>query len=137
MSCACRRRQRGAASPRRNRSPSLRDGLLLLSSGFIYTSGVSTRRVEKRAAANRKWPIRASRRPDWNHLRDPLPAGDYYALVSRSDRRPDCDVYHWAMPLPLPTIPVPLRPPDPDVGLNLQAVFDVVYDKGQYRREID
>src|SRR5205085_8771496 len=45
----------------------------------------------------------------------PLPAGDYYVLVARGDRRPDCDVYAWTVRQPLPTFRVPLLAPDPDI----------------------
>jgi hypothetical protein len=67
-------------------------------------------------------------------LRDPLPPGDYYALVSRSDRRPDCQVWHWTLRQPLPTIPLPLRAPDPDLPLDLSSVFTTTYDRGRYAR---
>jgi len=51
-------------------------------------------------------------------LQEPPPAPIY---LSRMQRRPYTQV--WALPLqrPLPTIPVPLLPPDPDVPLDLQA----------------
>jgi hypothetical protein len=68
---------------------------------------------------------------------EPLPAGDYYALVSRSDRRPDCDVYAWTIRQPLPPIPIPLKPPDPDIVLELGVVFATAYERGRYRRSID
>jgi hypothetical protein len=69
-------------------------------------------------------------------LRDPLPAADYYALVSRGDRRPDCEVYRWTLRQPLPTIPIPLRAPDPDLLLDLGEVFTTTYDKGRYARSL-
>jgi hypothetical protein len=47
-------------------------------------------------------------------LKAELPRGDYYAFVSRGDRRPDSDVYHWPLADPLPPVPVPLRTPDAD-----------------------
>ncbi len=65
-----------------------------------------------------------------------LPAGDYYALVSRADRRPACDAYAWSVRRPLPTIPIPLRPPDPDVPLDLAAVARTAYDRGRYERAL-
>jgi Protein of unknown function (DUF4058) len=70
-------------------------------------------------------------------LRDPLPEGHYYALISRADRRPNCDVYHWRLPQALPTLPIPLRAPDPDVFIDLQAVFATVYERARYGREVD
>lgn len=64
------------------------------------------------------------------------PLGDYFALVSRSDRRPDCHVFAWTVRDPLPTIPIPLRPPEPDVAIDLAAVFTQNYDRGGYRRSL-
>jgi hypothetical protein len=61
----------------------------------------------------------------------PLPPGDFYALVSRSEERPESNVYTWTIRDPLPSIPIPLRRPDPDVLFNLGAVFATVYDRGR------
>ena len=66
-----------------------------------------------------------------------LPRGDYYALVARAERRPDCDVYAWTIRDPLPPIPIPLLAPDPDVVLDLGAVFATSYERGRYARLID
>ncbi len=57
-----------------------------------------------------------------------LPPCDYYALVSRPDEWPDAGVWPLALRDPLPTIPVPLRPPEPDARLDLQAMLHRVYD---------
>lgn len=65
------------------------------------------------------------------------PAGDYHALVSRGDRRPYCHSYSWTMRQPLPTIPISLRPPDPDIFIDLAAVFATTYEKGRYARALD
>ena len=62
----------------------------------------------------------------------PLPKGDYYTIVSRRQRRPRAAVYAWPLRDPLPTIPVPLKQPDPDVPLDLQAAFRTVYDRARY-----
>ena len=70
-------------------------------------------------------------------LQSPLPSGDYYALVSRADRRPWCEVYAWGVRQPLPTVPVPLKSPDRDVRVELAAVFNVAFDRGRYRRILD
>jgi hypothetical protein len=67
----------------------------------------------------------------------PLPRGDYYALVARAERRPDCEVYAWTMRDPLPRIPIPLAAPDPDVVLELSAVFATAYERGHYAGWID
>jgi hypothetical protein len=65
-------------------------------------------------------------------LSEPLPAGDYYVLVSRADRRPDCEVYAWFLRQLMLTIPIPLRPEDGDVPVNLQAVLRRAYRRGRY-----
>src|SRR5579884_3624733 len=65
-----------------------------------------------------------------------LPPGDYYALVSPGDRRPNCDVYSWTVRQRLPAIPIPLLPPDPDVWLDLAAVFATTYERGRYARSL-
>jgi len=67
----------------------------------------------------------------------PLPPGDYYALVCRSDRRPNADVYHWTLRARLPTIPIPLARGDRDVFLDLQTVFGTVYERAGYQYSIN
>ncbi|HQZ63460.1 MAG TPA: DUF4058 family protein, partial [Planctomycetaceae bacterium] len=73
---------------------------------------------------------------------EPLPVGDYFALIRRSTRRSTFAVYAWPMNHRLPTIPIPLDPGDREVTLDLQAVFDTVYDEAgydyslSYRREM-
>ncbi len=67
----------------------------------------------------------------------PYPPGDYFALVAPGDRRPYCDVYGWALRHPLPAIPIPLRPPDPPVRLDLAAVVTTAYDRGRYAHSVD
>ncbi len=70
-------------------------------------------------------------------LEQDLPAGDYFALLSRWDQRPACQVYHWRMQQALPPIPIPLLPPDPDIWIDLAAVFATTYERGRYGRSID
>lgn len=66
-----------------------------------------------------------------------LPTGNYYAFIARADRRPNCEVYAWTLPQPFPKLPIPLRGPDPDVWLDLQDIFALVYERGRYGRDID
>ena len=66
-----------------------------------------------------------------------LPPGDYYAMVARARRRPDCDVYAWTIRDRLPAIPIPLLAPDPDIALDLGRVFATAYERGRYGRLID
>ena len=70
-------------------------------------------------------------------LSRPLPAGDYYAYISRCDREGKCEVYHWGIRRRLPTLPFPLHPPDADVRVDLQSVFQTTYERGRYGRMID
>jgi hypothetical protein len=70
-------------------------------------------------------------------LEKAYPPADYYALVSRADRRPDCQVYAWTVRHSLPPIPVPLKAPDLDVWIALGEVFAITYDRGRYGRSID
>lgn len=66
-----------------------------------------------------------------------LPSGDYYAFVARVEHWPSCDVYAWTVRDRLPTIPIPLRLPDPDVSLDLAAPVRTAYDRGLYGRTTD
>jgi hypothetical protein len=69
-------------------------------------------------------------------LAKPLPKGDYYALVSRGDHWPDCDVYSWTVRDVLPGLPVPLKSPDLDVRVPLPEAFDEAYRRGRYAQRI-
>jgi hypothetical protein len=66
----------------------------------------------------------------------PLPAADYFAFVSRHDRRPNCDVFAWSIRQVLPVIPIPLSGLDPDASLDLGAIFSHTFDIGPYRKVI-
>jgi hypothetical protein len=69
-------------------------------------------------------------------LAEPLPPGDGFYLVSRAEQRPDCQVYAWPLSHPLPTLPVPLRAPDPDLLIDLRQVFNTTYERGRFYRRI-
>ncbi len=69
-------------------------------------------------------------------MSEPLPPGDYYAMVSRADQRPRCDVYAWSVRRALPTIPIPLSAPDPDIEIDLAGIFATTYQRGRYHRSI-
>ncbi len=70
-------------------------------------------------------------------MKRPMPAGDYFALVARAERRPDCDVYAWSIRQALPTIPIPLKAPDSDVSLNLADAFALAFERGRYARLVN
>ncbi|NJP07497.1 MAG: DUF4058 family protein [Chloroflexaceae bacterium] len=80
--------------------------------------------------------LRGGRRPQ---LAQPatLPAVPYFLLLSRSTRWPQIDIWPCRLQERLPTVPVPLRSPDPDVALNLTAVMQQVYDAARYDLWID
>ncbi len=63
---------------------------------------------------------------------DTLPPGDYYAIISRAERRPKCEVYAWTLSDKLPVIPIPLKLGDADASVPLQEVFDIVYQRARY-----
>ena len=67
----------------------------------------------------------------------PLPLGHFFAIVTRATRSEAGDVYAWSLQQPLPRIPIPLEAPDPDVSLDLAAVFALAYHRGRYARLID
>ena len=65
-----------------------------------------------------------------------LPPGDFYAFVSRAERRPICQVYAWGLPRKLPMIPVPLVQPYADLSVDLSAVFTAAFERGRYHRRL-
>jgi len=67
----------------------------------------------------------------------PLPATgrpkcSYSVLVSRVERRLVAEFWPILLRERLPVIPVPVRLPDPDARLDLQAVLDRIYDDAGY-----
>jgi hypothetical protein len=70
-------------------------------------------------------------------MRGQLPPADYFAFVSRSGLRPNCDVFAWSIRRELPILPIPLSDPDPDAVLDLAAVFAQTYDDAPYSESID
>jgi hypothetical protein len=61
-----------------------------------------------------------------------LPACDYYAMVSRMEKRPRADIWPLQLRDRLPVIPIPLSDSHPSARLDLQAVLDHVYDAAGY-----
>lgn len=66
----------------------------------------------------------------------PSPDGTYYAAVSRAEKRPKVQVFSWTLRDRLPSIAIPLKAGTPEIMLNLQEVFDRVYDDGRYGRAL-
>jgi hypothetical protein len=67
----------------------------------------------------------------------PLPAAPYFLFLSRVQRRPQIEIWPLSLQQPIPRIPVPLRPPDPDVVLDLGAAIRDAYQRARYDLEID
>ncbi|BCX04622.1 MAG: hypothetical protein KatS3mg053_2560 [Candidatus Roseilinea sp.] len=63
-----------------------------------------------------------------------LPAAPYFVFLSRWQRRPVTEVYAIQLRQPLPRVPVPLLPPDPDIVLDLQAAIDACFRLVGYER---
>lgn len=66
----------------------------------------------------------------------PLPAGAYYLIVARGDRRPMADVTAFGLRDPLPALIVPLLEEDRAV-IDLQALFERVYESAGYDYVLD
>jgi hypothetical protein len=65
-------------------------------------------------------------------FRDALPEGHFFAMISRADRRPDCEVHAWTVRDRLPSIPIPLEAPDPDIVIDLHEVYTATFARGPY-----
>jgi hypothetical protein len=68
---------------------------------------------------------------------DPLPASPYYVLVSRQEQAPLCRVWRADFDQPLPSAPIPLTRPDPDLTVALQPLVDLIYERSRYAQDID
>jgi hypothetical protein len=62
---------------------------------------------------------------------------EYLVHVSKKGLRRRGLLYPIRLRPRLPVIPIPLKPDDPDVRLDLQAVLDEAYDRAAYDMEID
>ncbi|MFQ5855592.1 MAG: DUF4058 family protein [Anaerolineae bacterium] len=69
---------------------------------------------------------------------DPAPPpASYYIVLSRQERRPEAEVWPIHLQDPLPVVPVPLIPPDPDAPLDLGAALTAIYDRAGYDLDTD
>jgi len=60
-----------------------------------------------------------------------LPQSPYMAALIRA-RHIQAEVWPVGLRERLPVLPIPLRDPDPDVPLDLQAALDTIYDEADY-----
>src|SRR5262249_18498828 len=65
-------------------------------------------------------------------LRERVTDWDFLVSVNRSPSRWRHEVYPFRLPDPLPRIRLPLLSPDPDVVVDLQAVYNRCYDESPY-----
>lgn len=68
---------------------------------------------------------------------DPWPDSPYTCMVARARKYGMCKVWPGYFQTPLPSIPVPLAKPDPDIVLELQPMIDAIYKRSRYERSID
>ncbi|OQY99862.1 MAG: hypothetical protein B6D41_00600 [Chloroflexi bacterium UTCFX4] len=78
--------------------------------------------------------LRAGRRI---YLIGELPSVPYFVFLSRVQRRPRTTVFPIPLRGKLPTIPIPLLPPDADVAFDLQAAVDACFNLVHYERLLD
>jgi hypothetical protein len=57
---------------------------------------------------------------------------DYRILVSRSEFRPQAELYPFNLPEPIPTFSLPLRQKDPEPVIDLQILINGVYDRAGF-----
>lgn len=61
----------------------------------------------------------------------------YRILVSRSDRRPQADLYAFDLQDAIPSFPLPLRSGNPEPLVDLRSLLSGVYDRAGYDLVID
>ncbi len=65
------------------------------------------------------------------------PNSPYYILRCRRRRAPYCTAWPAGFRERLPSIPIPLDDPDPDITLDLQPMIEAIYARSRYGRSID
>ncbi|NES83466.1 MAG: DUF4058 family protein [Moorea sp. SIO2B7] len=61
----------------------------------------------------------------------------YRIVISRSQERPQADLYAFNLPQAIPSFPLPLQPEDTEPTVNLQQLLHQLYDQGSYDLAID
>jgi Protein of unknown function (DUF4058) len=67
---------------------------------------------------------------------DPWPDSPYTVVVARAKKFGVCRVWPVSFQVPLPSVPIPLLKPDPDILLDLQPMIDSIYRRSRYERSI-
>ena len=68
---------------------------------------------------------------------DPLPPAHYIVMVCKAGERPRSSVWPISVRQPLPTVPIPLLPPDPPVPLELGPALRTAYERARYDLRVD
>lgn len=99
--------------------------------------------LQKRKEFLRSWShlleidlLRAGQRTPLT-ARPQLPPDPYFVFLSRAGYRPQVAVWPIGLRKTLPTVPVPLLHPDPDVPLSLGAALRQIYKSARYERRIN
>ena len=100
------------------------------------------KRRELRGAGVNLVEVDLVRQGSWTDLLAPYVAPSKYhtayrVTVRRIDRPNQVLLYPVSLRQRLPAIPVPLRPADADVPLDLQVTLDLAYRNGRYDRTVD
>jgi len=67
-------------------------------------------------------------------FQQPLPEGDFYAMVSRAKSPLLQYVWSWRLQDRLPTIPIPLEGSDEEIVSDLHEVYMTTFDRGPFDR---
>jgi Protein of unknown function (DUF4058) len=70
-------------------------------------------------------------------LANAAPQSRYRILVSRSDVRPNADLYLFNLPDQIPSFPLPLQADDVEPVVDLQTLLHTVYEQGGYDLRLD
>jgi hypothetical protein len=68
---------------------------------------------------------------------DPLPPAQYMVMVCKAGERPLSSVWPISVRQPLPTIPIPLLPPDPPVPLDMGQALRTAYGRARYDLRVE
>jgi Protein of unknown function (DUF4058) len=68
---------------------------------------------------------------------DPLPPAHYMVMVCKTGERPRSSVWPINVRQPLPTVPIPLLPPDPPVPLDIGQALRTAYERARYDLRVD
>ncbi len=61
----------------------------------------------------------------------------YRIVVSRSEQRPQADLYGFNLWDPIPVVPLPLKPEEPEPMVDLQAITQGVCERAGYDERLD